>query len=424
MPEQLSLNDARLLVLHAQGLANKPAKSGKKPSPVGTLERLTLLQLDSVNVFERAHYMPVFSRIGAYDKANLDDAARPLTETGKQAELIEYWAHEAAWIRTEDLPLHRFRMDWYRYGTDDRRYGKRGWAALVAEHGPLLDWIRDELRSRGPLTISEIEHDQNKRKGTWWGWSDVKTCLERMFLAGEVVSAGRDKFSRRYALAEQVLNSETYARMIDPKPDYDADLRTVISRAAKADGVATIKDLADFVRLKIDRVAPRVAELVASGDLIEVQTEGFKDLAYLHRDWQGEVGQLAKPNHVTLLSPFDPLTRNRDRANRLFNYDYKIEIYTPEPKRIYGYYTLPLLHRGNLVGRIDLKSERKAGALLVQSSWHEPEIKASTVEVIAGDLAKHLRDAADWQGLRSIEIADKGNLAGALRSASQSHAGA
>jgi len=424
MPEQLSLNDARLLVLHAQGLANRPAKTGKKPSPVGTLERLTLLQLDSVNVFERAHYMPVFSRIGAYDKANLDDAARPLTETGKQAELIEYWAHEAAWIRTEDLPLHRFRMDWYRYGTDDRRYGKSGWAALVAEHGPLLDWIRDELRSRGPLTISEIEHDQNKRKGNWWGWSDVKTCLERMFLAGEVVSAGRDKFSRRYALAEQVLNAETYASMIDPKPDYDADLRTVISRAAKADGVATIKDLADFVRLKIDRVAPRVAELVASGELIEVQTEGFKDLAYLHRDWQGEVGQLARPNHVTLLSPFDPLTRNRDRANRLFNYDYKIEIYTPEPKRIYGYYTLPLLHRGSLVGRIDLKSERKAGALLVQSSWHEPQIKASTVDAIAGDLAKHLRDAADWQGLPSIEIADKGNLAAALRSASQSHVGA
>ncbi len=424
MPEQLSLNDARLLVLHAQGLANKPSKSGKKPSPVGTLERLTLLQLDSVNVFERAHYMPVFSRIGAYDKANLDDAARPLTETGKQAELIEYWAHEAAWIRTEDLPLHRFRMDWYRYGMDDRRYGKSGWAALVAEHGPLLDWIRDELRSRGPLTISEIEHDQNKRKGNWWGWSDVKTCLERMFLAGEVVSAGRDKFSRRYALAEQVLNAETYARMIDPKPDYDADLRTVISRAAKADGVATIKDLADFVRLKIDRVAPRVAELVASGELIEVQTEGFKDLAYLHRDWQAEVGQLAKPNHVTLLSPFDPLTRNRDRANRIFNYDYKIEIYTPEPKRIYGYYTLPLLHRGSLVGRIDLKSERKTGSLLVQSSWHEPDIKASTVDAIAGDLAKHLRDAADWQGLPSIEIADKGNLSAALRSASQSHASA
>jgi len=424
MPEQLSLNDARLLVLHAQGLAVKPAKAGKKQSPLGTLERLTLLQLDSVNVFERAHYMPAFSRIGAYDKTSLDDAARPLTETGKQAELIEYWAHEAAWIRTEDLPLHRFRMDWYRYGTDDRRYGKSGWAALVAEHGPLLDWIRDELRSRGPLTISEIEHDQNKRKGNWWGWSDVKTCLERMFLAGEVVSAGRDKFSRRYALAEQVLNAETYARMVDPKPDYDSDLRTVISRAAKADGVATIKDLADFVRLKIDRVAPRVAELVASGELIEVQTEGFKDLAYLHRDWQGEVGQLARPNHVTLLSPFDPLTRNRDRANRLFNYDYKIEIYTPEPKRIYGYYTLPLLHRGSLVGRIDLKSERKAGALLVQSSWHEPQIKASTVDAIAGDLAKHLRDAADWQGLPSIEIADKGNLAAALRSASQSHVGA
>jgi uncharacterized protein YcaQ len=243
-------------------------------------------------------------------------------------------------------------------------------------------------------------------------------------LVGEVVSAGRDKFSRRYGLPEQVLEGETLARMLDPNPDYDQILRTLIERAAKAEGVATVKDLADFVRLKIDRVAPRVQELVDSGVLVPTAVEGFKDLGYLHRDWQGEVGQLAKPNHVTLLSPFDPLTRNRDRANRFFNYDYKIEIYTPEPKRIYGYYTLPLLHRGSLVGRIDLKSERKTGALLVQSSWHEPDIKASTVDVIAGDLAKHLRDAADWQGLPSIEIADKGNLAAALRSASQSHASA
>lgn len=420
MPEHLSLNDARLLVVHAQGLDGKPSKDEKAAGPLAVFDRLTLLQLDSVNVFERAHYMPVFSRIGAYDKSVLDEASRPLTETGKQAELMEYWAHEAAWVKTEDLPLHRFRMDWYRYGTDDRRYGKRGWEALVKEHGPLLDWIRNELRSRGPLTISEIEHDQNKRKGTWWGWSDVKTCLERMFLAGEVVSAGRDKFSRRYALPDQVLSGDTLTRMLEPKPDYDQNLRTLIGRAAKAEGVATVKDLADFVRLKIDRVSPRVRELVELGELIEVQVDGFKDLAYLHRDHAAKVGQVAKPNHVTLLSPFDPLTRNRDRAIRLFDFDYKIEIYTPEPKRIYGYYTLPLLYRGNLVGRIDLKSDRKAGDLLVQSAWHEPQLTAKVTDAIAIDLAKHLAEIKKWQGLTTTRIADKGNLAQQLRSASQS----
>lgn len=420
MPEHLSLNDARLLVVHAQGLESKPSKHEKAAGPLAVFDRLTLLQLDSVNVFERAHYMPVFSRIGAYDKSVLDEASRPLTETGKQAELMEYWAHEAAWVKTEDLPLHRFRMDWYRYGTDDRRYGKRGWEALVKEHGPLLDWIRNELRSRGPLTISEIEHDQNKRKGTWWGWSDVKTCLERMFLAGEVVSAGRDKFSRRYALPDQVLSGDTLTRMLEPKPDYDQNLRTLIGRAAKAEGVATVKDLADFVRLKIDRVSPRVRELVELGELIEVQVDGFKDLAYLHRDHAAKVGQVAKPNHVTLLSPFDPLTRNRDRAIRLFDFDYKIEIYTPEPKRIYGYYTLPLLYRGNLVGRIDLKSDRKAGDLLVQSAWHEPQLTAKVTDAIAIDLAKHLAEIKKWQGLTTTRIADKGNLAQQLRSASQS----
>lgn len=421
MPEQLSLSDARALVINAQGLASKPSADIKKAGPLGAIERLSLLQLDSVNVFERAHYLPVFSRIGAYDKAILDDASRPLTETGKQAELIEYWAHEAAWVKTEDLPLHRFRMDWYRYGTDDRRYSRRRWHAVQEQHGALLQWIRDELRTRGPLTISEIEHDQNKRKGAWWGWSDVKMILEQMFLVGEVVSAGRDKFSRRYALPEQVLSGETLERMLDPKPDYDQNLRTLIGRAAKAEGVATVKDLADFVRLKIDRVAPRVKELVELGELIEVGVENFKDAAYLHRDWHGQVGALAKPNHVTLLSPFDPLTRNRDRALRLFNFDYKIEIYTPEPKRVYGYYTLPMLHRGDLVGRIDLKSDRKTGQLLVQSAWHEINLETGRIDAVAIDLASHLREVAGWQNLGEIVICEKGNLATALRSASQSH---
>ncbi len=419
MPEQLSLKDARALVVNAQGLASKPSPEAKQKGPLGVIDRLSLLQLDSVNVFERAHYMPVFSRIGAYDKAILDDASRPLTETGEQAKLMEYWAHEAAWVKTEDLPLHRFRMDWYRYGTDDRRYSRRRWELVQTQHGKLLQWIRDELQTRGPLTISEIEHDQNKRKGAWWGWSDVKMILEQMFLVGEVFSAGRDKFSRRYALPEQVLTGETLTRMLDPKPDYDQNLRTLIERAAKAEGVATVKDLADFVRLKIDRVAPRVQELVELGVLVPVEVEGFKDLAYLHRDWQSSAAQnqLAKANHVTLLSPFDPLTRNRDRAIRLFDFDYKIEIYVPEPKRVYGYYTLPLLQNGNLVGRIDLKAERKTRELLVQSAWHELDVKPNAVDGLARDLAKHLSEVSVWQGLNTTVIADKGNLAPALKSA-------
>jgi uncharacterized protein YcaQ len=419
MPEQLSLKDARALVVNAQGLAAKPARADKQAGPLGVIDRLSLLQLDSVNVFERAHYMPVFSRIGAYDKSILDDASRPLTETGEQAKLMEYWAHEAAWVKTEDLPLHRFRMDWYRYGTDDRRYSRRGWELVQTQHSTLLQWIRDELTTRGPLTISEIEHDQNKRKGAWWGWSDVKMILEQMFLVGEVVSAGRDKFSRRYALPEQVLTGDTLARMVDPKPDYDQNLRTLIERAAKAEGVATVKDLADFVRLKIDRVAPRVQELVDSGVLVEIEVEGFKDLGYMHRQWQSAVAQsqLSKPNQVTLLSPFDPLTRNRERAIRLFDFDYKIEIYVPEPKRIYGYYTLPLLRNGNLVGRIDLKSERKTRELLVQSAWHELDVKPAAVDALAHDLAKHLGEVEAWQGLITTVVADKGNLAPALRSA-------
>ncbi len=419
MPEQLSLRQARALVLEAQGLAN-----GLSDEPLAVLDRLGLLQLDSVNVFERAHYLPVFSRIGNYDKAALDAASQPPAEAGTQASLIEYWAHEAAWIRTEDLPLHRFRMDWYKFGTDDRRYSSKGWVAVVAEHGKLIDWIRLELKTRGPLTIAEIEHDQNKRKGTWWGWSDVKTCLERMFLVGEVVSAGRDKFSRRYALPEQVLDAPTLARMVDPNPDYHQMIRTLISRAARTEGVATVKDLADFVRLKIDRVAPRIQELVESGDLLEVNVEGFKDPGYIHKRSESYSSQVSSATRTTLLSPFDPLTRNRERANRLFGFDYKIEIYTPEPKRVYGYYTLPLLHRGELVGRIDLKSERKTGQLLVQSSWHEEQLKPAAVDEIAAQLSAHLNEIAHWQGLNQVVVADKGNLSPAIRNLNQSHASA
>jgi uncharacterized protein YcaQ len=234
-----------------------------------------------------------------------------------------------------------------------------------------------------------------------------------------VVSAGRDKFSRRYALPEQVLTGDTLARMLDPEPDYDQNLRTLIERAAKAEGVATVKDLADFVRLKIDRVQPRVQELVELGILVPTEVEGFKDLGYLHRDWQSAEAQnqLAQANHVTLLSPFDPLTRNRDRAVRLFGFDYKIEIYVPEPKRVYGYYTLPLLQNGNLVGRIDLKSDRKTRELLVQSAWHELDVKPNAVDGLARDLAEHLNEISAWQGLSATVVAEKGNLAPALTSA-------
>jgi uncharacterized protein len=420
MPEAMSLQQARDLVLGSQGLSSKPTSAQRKAGAFGVIEQLGLLQLDSVNVFERAHYMPVFSRIGAFDKSKLDALAEPKKGTGEQATLIEYWAHEAAWIRTEDLPLHRFRMDWYKYGTDDRRYSSRGWDAVLAEHGDLIDWIRAELRAKGPLTIAQIEHDQNRRKGNWWGWSDVKTCLERMFLVGEVVSAGRENFSRRYALADQVLNTATYSRLVEPDPDYEGMVRTLVERAARTDGVATIKDLADFVRLKIDRVAPRVHELVDAGTLTQVSVEGWKDIGFVHRDNLGRLNsaKTSASKVTTLLSPFDPLTRNRERANRIFGFDYKIEIYTPEPKRVFGYYCLPLLHRGQLAGRIDLKSNRQTGQLMVQSAWHEANQSSAAIDELAAELADHLQAAARWQGLSQIVVSEKGNLAPALKAVS------
>ena len=419
MPEQLSLQQARALNLHALGLANKaPATT----TPLDVLDQLTVLQLDSVNVFERAHYMPVFSRIGRFDKSKLDALAEPDYSLGmagvelkQQATLNEYWVRQASWIRTEDLPLWRFRMANYR---NHRRYRE-----LVAEHSELISWLKAELKAKGPLTLNQIEHDQNRRTGNWWGWSPVKTALEVLLDAGEITCAGRQNFARRYARPEDVLDSATLDAL---HSDFDAaELeRTVLARAIRAEGVSSLKDAASSHSEYPSVIRPRVLELVEQGVLFEVEVPGWDERVFVHRDWRATLDDAStasslasKPSHTTILSPFDQLVRNRDRALALYNFDYKIEIYTPEPKRVYGYYTLPVLHRGELIGRLDLKSDRKAKTLLIQASWHEPWLTSAKVKSSANAVAKVLKEAARWQGLDQIVVAEKGNYAPALRSA-------
>ena len=391
--EQVSLEQARILALAGQGLHDDTAPR----SVLEAIDTMGVLQIDSVNVFERAHYMPLFSRLGVYDKTELDKL-----HGGKNPTLIEYWAHEASFIRTENYPLFGFRQENNQLG-DRTRYEQ--W---LLENTEFLDWIKNELRTRGPLSSADFEHERAIRKGSWWGWSDVKRALEYMFRYGDVVSGGRESFARLYALPEQVLPKKVLSKQIDSVQAR----KLLLLKAATAHGIGTVKDLADYFRMTTPSAKTLMNELVEDRKLVQVQVEGWKEPAYVI---SGTKLNVAEPtDRITLLSPFDPLVWFRPRAERLWDFHYRIEIYTPEPKRVFGYYTLPLLWNGRIAGRIDLKNDRHSKTLLVQSAWHEESLLTKEVSVLAQDLAAHLREVSVWQGCESIEIKPKGNLATAL----------
>jgi uncharacterized protein YcaQ len=400
VPDSLSAAQARRVALSAQGFGRP------RPTAVGTrqlnllLRSLGLLQLDSVNVFERSHYLPVFARLGPYDKDELDRLT--FRGAGPRARYFEYWAHEAAIVPVEWLPLFRWKMDAFRRRSAD---DPSSWSHA---NGRMLDWLRAELAEKGPMAASEIEHEGNRRSGPWWGWSDVKTGLEVLFRWGEIFSAGRNRFERRYGLAEQVLPPGILDTAV-PRPDA---IRELVRHAATAHGVGTVKDLADYFRLPTADTKAAIAELVETGELAPVSVQGWKQPAYLHRD-----ARIPRRIETTaLLSPFDPVVWARDRALRLFGFSYRIEIYTPAPKRVYGYYTLPVLIDDRIVGRIDLKSDRQARVLRVQSAWKEDDAGDDVVERITPLLDR----TRAWQGLDSIDVVGRGNLADALVGASVS----
>ena len=396
MAEKISLKDARMLALAGQGLLASTAPT----TVLETIDTLGVLQIDSVNVFERAHYMPLFSRLGAYDKAELDNL-----HGGKNPALLEYWAHEASFVRTENYPLFGYRMEYNQRGI---RTSYELWAD---ENRAFLEWIKTEIRTRGPLSSADFEHERAVRKGSWWGWSDVKRALEFMFMYGELVSGGRQSFSRLYALPEQVLSKRIRDKEVDPITAR----KQLLVKAASAHGVGTVKDLADYFRMNAPLAKTLLQELVEDKKLIEVEVESFNEKAFAVRGTNFDIQETA--NRTTLLSPFDPLVWFRPRSEKLWNFHYRIEIYTPEPKRIFGYYTLPLLHNGRIVGRIDLKNDRQSKTLLVQSAWHEDGISSKELPTIARDLAAHLREVAVWQACESIEVKQKGNLSAALAKA-------
>lgn len=395
---RLTLDQARRIAVAAQGFHEaRPAGAVTRAHLRRLIARIQVLQLDSVSVSVRAHYAPVFSRLGPYDRDLLDRAAWSHSARSPRL-LVEYWAHEAALMAVDDWPLLRWRMREYSHG----RWGRD----IVRRNPRLAEDIVAAVAELGPSTAGQIEAhleaEPRGRKGPWWDRSDTKWVAEALWSAGVLTTATRVGFARHYDLTERVLPPEVLAREVDD----DEAIRELVLRAATSLGVGTEADLRDYFRLGAAQVKPAVADLVATGELERVEVDGVP--AYLR------AGQKIprRDRGTALLCPFDPLIFFRPRVERLFGFRYRIEIYTPAPKRQYGYYVWPFLLDGRLVGRVDLKSDRTAGALHVVGAFTE---EGQDRVRVASELAPQLAAMAAWLGLDAVTVGDRGDLAPVLR---------
>ena len=406
MTRDLSRSQARRIALAAQGFADPPHATPGLRTLDRTVARTGVLQVDSVNVLQRAHYMPLYSRMGAYDTSLLTRATTGSARSPRR--LVEYWAHVQALMPVDLWPVMAHRMAAYRA---DR--GKWGFSVKEGLETRVLAAVRE----RGPVTARDLEHefaDGPRRRDHWgWNWSEARKVLDYLFLVGDVAIAGRNaQFEVLYDVPERVLP----AAVLDaPTPSPDEAARELVRRAARSHGIASEACLAGYYRMP--RVAsPKghdwgtarqaIAELLEEGELLPVRVEGWKRPAYLHRDAR-------LPRRIgaqTLLSPFDPLVWERGRTETLFDFFYRIEIYVPAPKRVHGYYVLPFLLGDRLVARVDLKADRATRTLLVPGAYAEPDAPPETGERLAAEL----RRLAGWLGLEDVVVAPRGDLAPAL----------
>ncbi len=394
--DKLSLREARRIALAAQGFG-RPRRSGLKTRKHidEVLGQIGLLQIDSVNVLARAHYLPLFSRLGPYNPALLDRAAWDR----RRRSLFEYWGHEASLLPLALQPLLRWRM-----ARAERGEGiYRSLAQLARERPEFIETVYREIEERGPCGAGELEAAARGTTG-WWGWSDAKVAVEYLFWAGRVTTATRRGFERLYDLPERVFAPDILGQ---PTPSEPEAHRALLRIAGRALGVATESDLRDYFRLDAQDSKARIPELVEEGALLPVKVEGWTQPAYL--DPQAAAARRIRAQ--SLLSPFDPLVWERDRTERLFDFRYRLEIYTPAAKRQHGYYVLPFLLGESLVGRVDLKADRQNRTLLVAAAHHEPSAKPDEV---AAALSEELSVMAGWLGLDRILVAPRGDLAGPL----------
>ncbi len=399
MVDHLSLPQARRIALAAQGFADKQHASPTMRTLMRTVQRTGVLQVDSVNVLQRAHYMPLYSRMGAYDVDLLRRAS-----SARPRRLVEYWAHVQALMPVELWPVMQHRMDSYR-----ERRGK--WWPIVDLRPGLEHEVLAVVRAEGPVTARQLEDEFSsgpRTKQHWgWNWSEARKVLDFLFMVGDVAIAGRtSQFEVLYDVPERVIPGDVLARPVPTRAEADLEL---VRRAAVSHGVATASCLRDYYRMHNDHVKPAIAALVEAGELLPVTVEGWSRPAYLHRDARLP----RKVSARTLLSPFDPVVWERDRAEALFDFFYRIEIYVPQALRVHGYYVLPFLLGDQIVARVDLKADRAAGRLLVKAAFAEPHAPGTTAEELAAELGR----LAGWLGLAQIEVESRGDLAPALAGA-------
>ncbi|MRG97539.1 winged helix-turn-helix domain-containing protein [Polyangium spumosum] len=391
----LSAKQARRIALAAQGFAEARPTSASRRHFVELVDRLGVIQLDSVNVLVRTHYLPAFSRLGAYPQALLEREA-----WGKKRSLFEYWGHEASLMPLTLQPLLRWRMARAEAG---ELWG--GLARFAKERGDYIKTVLAEIEKRGPVTGGDFAVGPRGSSG-WWSWSEGKRALEWLFWAGYVTTATRRGFERVYDLTQRTL-PEGILRV--PTPSEADAQRELVRIAARAMGVATEADLRDYFRLPLAGARERVRELVEAGELLQVKVEGFQKPGYLHPEAQTprRIGARA------LLSPFDNLIWFRDRAERLFGVKVRLEIYTPAHKRTHGYYVLPFLEGDTITARVDLKADRKEKVLRVQAAHAEPGAGPDTPAALGAELSR----MAEWLGMEGVAVAKRGDLAGALEAA-------
>ena len=403
--EIVGQDSARRIALAAQGFADaRPTGTVTRRDLVRVLRRIRLLQLDSVTVLARAHYLPMFSRLGPYPRELLDDAAwgYPIR---RPRLLVECWAHEASLVPVGDWPLLHSgakKPGWW------QRYGE------LAQRAPeLVSAVLGAVKEQGPVGAGTLERELGAGiravPGSWWNRTDTKRICEWLFGMGQLVAGTRRGFERLYDLPERVLPAEVLGRRVDP----EQGARELVTRASSALGIATEADLRDYYRLRPERSRKAVTELVEAGELQPVMVSGWRAPAYRHRDAR-------TPRRITgaaLLCPFDPLIWDRARTERLFGFRYRIEIYVPEHRRSHGYYVFPFLLDGEMVARVDLKADRSAGLLRVPGAFAEPGI-ADTSRVVT-ELAGALKEMAQWLELDGIAAGQRGDLVAALGSATR-----
>ncbi|MBT3996548.1 MAG: winged helix-turn-helix domain-containing protein [Chloroflexi bacterium] len=393
MPLSLSKQDAKRIAIRAQRLAGeRPDKAIVIDDVQRSIRAMNLLQIDSVNVCVRSHYMPLFSRLGIYDQNLLDELVYD------KKSVFETWAHAACFVPVEDHRLFRPRMA--------AQKPRRHVAEIMQERPGYLEDVLEQVRDRGLLTASDLD-DAGKRSGPWWGYTIGKVAAEWHFAVGALSIGDRRNFARYYDLTERVVPAE---HLNGVTPTTEEAHREMMLMAVTAHGIGTAEDFADYYHLKNGDAKKRLAELVETGMIQQLGVEGWDNIAFAPLTIES-----TEPTHArALLTPFDPLVWNRDRIDRIFDFFYRIEIYVPEKKRQYGYYVYPFVLGEDLVARVDLKADRHKGVLRVQSAFVED---GQDHDYVAANLADELRLMADWLGMKRVVLGRKGNLIAALRSA-------